>query len=156
MHKVMDVACEIVKLANRNNIPISNLKLQKILYFVQGYSFCVFNQPFFREDMEAWDFGPVVPIVYTNYQKYGANFLPDIRTYYDDSDSKFPIVAFNPYDFKTGENDFLIVVIKKLELYSITELSEIVRKQEPWKKAYSKNLNVIITKESIRKYFKEN
>lgn len=45
------------------------MKLQKLLYYVQGFHIAVFNRPLFNEDIEAWMYGPVVPAVYEYYQE---------------------------------------------------------------------------------------
>ena len=42
---------------------VSNLKLQKLLYYVQGFHLAVFGEPLFEEEIEAWMYGPVVPSV---------------------------------------------------------------------------------------------
>ena len=39
--------------------PMSHLKLQKLLYFVQGYHLAYFGKPLFEDDFEAWVHGPV-------------------------------------------------------------------------------------------------
>lgn len=44
--------------------PISNLQLQKILYFCQLESYRRINKPLFNDDFEAWRYGPVIPSVY--------------------------------------------------------------------------------------------
>ena len=35
-----------------------------------------FNEPCFAEDIEAWDFGPVVPVAYHVYKRFGAGEIP--------------------------------------------------------------------------------
>ena len=47
---------------------LTPLKQQKLLYFVQGWSYAEFNRPFFRERIEAWRNGPVVPDEYDRYK----------------------------------------------------------------------------------------
>lgn len=37
---------------------ISNLKLQKLLYYEQGYHLAIFDTPLFDADIEAWMYGP--------------------------------------------------------------------------------------------------
>ena len=39
---------------------ITNLKLQKLLYFAQSYYLANYNKQFFNEEMQAWAHGPVV------------------------------------------------------------------------------------------------
>ena len=66
MYNALSVAHYIIDFYNRNNRGISNLKLQKVLYFVQA-EFLVGtfdHRPCFSDPIEAWDFGPVVPSVY--------------------------------------------------------------------------------------------
>lgn len=43
---------------------ISNLKVQKMLYYVQGYHLALYDDRFFNEEIMAWQYGPVVPDVY--------------------------------------------------------------------------------------------
>lgn len=50
---------------------ISNLKLQKLLYYAQGISLAANGKPIFEEAIEAWRHGPAVPGVYREYKKYG-------------------------------------------------------------------------------------
>lgn len=47
---------------------LTPLKLQKLLYFVQGWAIAEWGRPFFRDRMEAWRHGPVVPEVYARYK----------------------------------------------------------------------------------------
>ena len=60
---VLDVSRYIINYCNENYYLISNLKLQKILYFVQAFFLEAKNEECFREEIEAWDFGPVIPEV---------------------------------------------------------------------------------------------
>lgn len=55
---VMDVARFIINYSNERDYSISNLKLQKLLYFVQAYYLTSTeeHEPCFKEDIEAWDF----------------------------------------------------------------------------------------------------
>ena len=43
---------------------ISNLKLQKLLYYSQGCFLALRDEPLFDSPIEAWTYGPVVPEVY--------------------------------------------------------------------------------------------
>lgn len=77
---VQDLAEYIITKCTVDNRPITNLQLQKILYFIQVEFLQNFNQPAFNEEIEAWKFGPVVPEVYYRYSGYVG--LP----LYDDSE----------------------------------------------------------------------
>lgn len=55
---------------------ITNLKLQKLLYYAQGYSLALLDRALFNDKIENWEHGPVVPSIYQMYRQHGANPLP--------------------------------------------------------------------------------
>ena len=57
MYSAIDVARYIIWYCKRRRYSISNLKLQKILYFVQANFLVSIGTPCFEEEIEAWDFG---------------------------------------------------------------------------------------------------
>lgn len=63
MYRAEDVAAYIINKQVDDGYPISNLKLQKILYFVQAEFLVSKDEPCFDDVIEAWDFGPVVESV---------------------------------------------------------------------------------------------
>ncbi|PUZ27553.1 Uncharacterized phage-associated protein [Chitinophaga costaii] len=75
-------------IAERNYI--SQLKLQKMVYFAQGYHLSQFGKPLIIEDIEAWKFGPVVPDIYIQYSVFGPNPIveTDILAYDDNLRNK--------------------------------------------------------------------
>lgn len=72
MPRALDVAKYIVNESTLKNYQISNLKLQKILFFLQR-EFLKQGKEAFEDDIEAWQFGPVVPVVYQEFCMFGAN-----------------------------------------------------------------------------------
>ena len=64
----------IIENINKNNIEdLTNLKLQKLLYFAYGVHLSLFNQKLFDSKIEAWQHGPVVPDVYQEFKSFGKN-----------------------------------------------------------------------------------
>jgi uncharacterized phage-associated protein len=51
---------------------LTNMALQKILYFAEGRYLAGHDQPLFENPIEAWDYGPVVPDVYHAFKSYGS------------------------------------------------------------------------------------
>ncbi|MBR3318548.1 MAG: DUF4065 domain-containing protein [Atopobiaceae bacterium] len=80
--KAMDLAHYVVDKCSRDNKPVSNLQLQKILYFLQ-YIYCRTSNGhlIFRETFEAWPYGPVLRKAYREYSGYGGR--PINKTYDD-------------------------------------------------------------------------
>ncbi len=76
-YKAIDIANKLLsRAANGGDGELmSNMKLQKMLYYQQGFHLAYFNEPLFEEDIEAWMYGPVVPCVYERFKKSGSKGL---------------------------------------------------------------------------------
>lgn len=156
IYNVDDVARYVINYSNICDYSISNLKLQKILYFIQAKFLNENDYPCFVEEIEAWSFGPVVPQVYREYKEYGAGHIPYIEKYY--------CFGAGLFDFQVKKYDDNIIcncdkekindMIDECSQYSATDLVNITHKQAPWVDAYVPYLNKIITKDSIKKYFR--
>ena len=62
--QALKLADYVVNYCNKHNKKISNIVLQKYLYFIQGYYLAVFHKPLFGDKLEKWEYGPAVPYVY--------------------------------------------------------------------------------------------
>lgn len=70
MGKVTKIANYFIHLSRATGSLLTNLKLQKLLYFIQGWHLALFKKPLFKDDIEAWDYTPIVKNVYNKYKKY--------------------------------------------------------------------------------------
>ena len=122
--------------------PISNLKLQKLLYFIQAYFLVEVGKPCFSDVIEAWDYCPIVPSVYKEYRVYGSSNIPCT-----DDGSEFRYIKDDDYD---SLNRILAEVSKNTE----SQLTYITRNQLPWINA-RKSVTNRITNKAIADYFKE-
>ncbi len=52
---------------------ITNLKLQKLVYYAQGFSLALNDYPLFNESIKAWAHRPVVPGLYYRFRDRGAS-----------------------------------------------------------------------------------
>ena len=157
MNRVLDVARYIINYSNEKDYGISNLKLQKLLYFVQAF-FLVRSQgkqTCFNAKIEAWDFGPVVPDVYHEFKRYGSGDIPLIRTYLESSDN-YRSFYWAPFDKKVisrEDREIIAEVVDNFKDYSATALVKLTHNQDPWIEAYHTGENNEITVESMRGYF---
>ncbi|WP_353932474.1 type II toxin-antitoxin system antitoxin SocA domain-containing protein [Okeanomitos corallinicola TIOX110] len=117
---------------------ISNLKLQKLLYYAQGFHLALYNEPLFPELVEAWIHGPVVPEVYHEYKNFGSNAIPIPED-----------IDFSIYDEKTV--DLLDEVYSVYGQFSAWKLRNMTHNEEPWKDT---DVSGVITHECLKKYFK--
>lgn len=139
-YNALDIAEYVIERCNQKNKAISNLKLQKILYFIQAQFIIRFGTPCFNNLMQAWDYGPVVPDVYHKYKIYGNTNISSYR--------------HREYNFEPDEQEVLDETIDEATNYSASHLVEITHKQSPWIDAYH-NIDETITPESIKEFFKE-
>ena len=65
----------LLKGDNEEESGICNLKLQKLLYYAQGFYLALFELPLFESKIEAWRHGPVCPEVYHKYKNHGGNLI---------------------------------------------------------------------------------
>jgi len=49
---------------------LTNLKLQKLLYYAQAWHLATYDQELFAEDFRAWVHGPVLPSQYRRFKDY--------------------------------------------------------------------------------------
>jgi uncharacterized phage-associated protein len=57
----------------KDNIPISPLKLIKLVYIAYGWNMALTNERLFEEPIEAWRHGPVIPSLYHEFKHFGSN-----------------------------------------------------------------------------------
>lgn len=140
MYKISDIVDYIFYYENQQGRGVSNLRLQKLLYFIQVQSIIALHEPLFQEPIEAWDFGPVVPKVYHKYKIFGGSNIPIIST---------QLKKVSLPDKVCKEINTMLDACAK---YSTTELTEITYKQLPWKKAYARTIP--ISTNLIKDYYK--
>lgn len=154
MYNVLDICRYVINYSNRKDYGISNLKLQKILYFIQAYflTYTRSHDPCFYEKIEAWDFGPVVPEAYHEYKQFGGGDIPSIRSYTDFDNARIPM---DETIIKRSDRNLINQVVDRFADYTATDLVMITHNQTPWKHAYEYHKNNEISNESIRRYFGE-
>jgi uncharacterized phage-associated protein len=120
---------------------ISNLKLQKLVYYAQGFHLAIFGEPLFDEPIEAWTHGPVVKDLYHEYKEHGANAI-----------DKPVSIDLNRYTKDIRE--LLDDVWKVYGQYSASKLRNLTHAEPIWIEAYNKYPGCVISHDSMKKYFK--
>ncbi len=121
MYRALDLAKYIVTTCNEDKKAISNLQLQKILYFIQK-SFLKLGKQAFSDEIEAWQFGPVIPEVYYYFCGYGAT---PIRASYPKS------------SVRTEDKEIIDEIVKNKRKLNPWELVEQTHnKNGAWDKVY--------------------
>jgi len=142
-----DVANYFLAVANETGDVLTNLKLQKLVYYAQAWYLANFKNPIFKADFEAWIHGPVIPEL---YQKYKVNGSAPIVT-------SLKLAEIN---LETSLISFLSEVAKVYMPYTAFELEAMTHREKPWTDARDgydpdQPCEKVITKNSMRDYYGE-
>lgn len=119
---------------------ISNLKLQKLLYYAQGFHLAIFDKPLFDEEIYAWQHGPVCPNIYYEYRANGSNSIP-----YTDEIEFSSILS-------STQISFLDELYDEFAQFSAWKLRNMTHEEPTW---INHELTAsLIPKEEIKEYFK--
>lgn len=143
MHDVMDIANWFIFYNNSKDVDggdeVSNLKLQKLLYYAQSAFLTMKEKALFNASIRAWEHGPVVPEVYAKYKEYGST----------------GIVEFDPEKLKNIDEEteaLLISVYNIFGEYSAWGLRNLTHSEEPWA---TTEQNEVIQHKKMKKTFRE-
>lgn len=129
-----------IKMTENGADPITNLKLQKLLYYAQGTYMAVVKKRLYSDPIMAWKHGPVVEKVYYYYRDYGSSGI----SYDKDFD-------FSKFDDET--NEILEEVYDMFGQFSAWKLREMTHNETPWQNTEQSKE---ISPEEIQSYFVEN
>lgn len=74
------VANFILSKGIEEGIPISPMKLVKLVYIAHGWTLAVTDAPLLDEQVYAWPYGPVVRSVYFKFREYVSSDIPKLAT----------------------------------------------------------------------------
>lgn len=125
-YSIAAVANKILDEARKRHLSVTNLKIQKLAYFVQGFALKRLEHPLFTEEIQAWTYGPVIPALYKRLKHFGSN---PITGYLESSDA-----------ITDDEKAISVVseVMDKLGRLSATQLVQLSHQsQSPWAAAWN-------------------
>lgn len=141
MHTALEIAAYIINKCIELGRPVSNLQLQKILYYVQGEYMKKNNgEVLFDDGIEAWQYGPVIPVVYYRYNNYSSSSILQKQVYTD-------------IELEQCEKDIIDPVITEKSIYSAWSLVEKTHSETPWINSYKGYNGSPITNDELRKHF---
>jgi uncharacterized phage-associated protein len=127
------------KSSNEEDTGISNLKLQKLLYYSQGFHLAIFGERLFDDEIYAWQHGPVCPDIYHLYKVNVSNVIP-----YTDS------VNFEDY-LSDEQIEFLDEVYDEFGQFSAWRLRNMTHDESTW--INHEHDASIIPQDELKEYF---
>ena len=98
---------------------LTQLKLQKLLFFAQAISLKQNNRTLFSEHILRWEYGPVVNSVYQAYKEWGEN----------------PITEAPAVSFDKATERILEITYRKYGIYTAGHLVDLTHNEKSWKDA---------------------
>lgn len=133
MHSI-DIA-NLFILRHGSDLRLTNLSLNKLVYFAQVESFREHGKPLFSDPIEAWDHGPVEPNVYHAFKRFGRSIITEPL---NDGPN---LEEFTPEQISIVDN-----VAKKYSKLSASDLVRISHREGgAWRSKYAPGKNATIT-----------
>jgi uncharacterized phage-associated protein len=142
MHDAVSIANIFVDMSIKEGNPLTNMKLQKLVYIANGVSLAINDAPLIIEHIEVWPYGPVIPSVYHIYKAFGNSTIKIV----------YPLGDIP--DLEASAKKSVLDAWEIGSKISATRLSNWTHNADsPWTKAKAENKNYI-PDEYMRDYFR--
>ncbi len=136
-----DVAKLFLRWARENGDTITNLKLQKLLYYAQAWYLVNYHRRLFDDDIEAWDFGPVIKSIYRKWKGFDSKPIQ-----YTPNGKEEDV-------FDKHQLEFLVEFYQVFSSFSSTALVSMTHNEDPWKNTFEHGKNKVIPPKDMREYY---
>jgi uncharacterized phage-associated protein len=151
------IANYFLDLADEHKTSLTPMKLQKLIFFAHGWHLALYDEPLIADQVEAWQFGPVVPSIYQEFKHERSGAISTKATEFDLEKFDFlePVVPKNDVRAR-GILDKVWQAYGKLTAIQLSNLTHLP--DTPWANARAKHAadarKVPIDDESIRVHFR--
>ena len=133
---------------------LTHMQLQKLVYLAHGWSLAVTGKELIEDDIEAWEFGPVIRKLYDALRRYGGEKVGRLIKWGDDT--PFPsddgeVARANLEDNEARVIDKVWDIYGRFHAFQLSALTH--SRNSPWSDTYRPNENRVIDKYKIWDYF---
>ena len=121
--KALDLAAHVINRCIDLDMPVSNLKLQQMLYFLEINFIINSGASLIDEKFEAWQYGPVLKSVYDKYSFFAASSIKVRQETQNDLPNEHKNSIINNIDH-----------LAKIDAWLLVEYSH--KPDTPWAKIY--------------------
>ncbi len=132
--KAIDIANTFISRYGDSH-PITNLKLNKLVFYAQVESLKKYGIPLFSDEIQAWEYGPVEPDVYHAFKRYGRGPISAPSAMFEATDRSVSIV------------DEVFRCFSEATAFDLVEASH--RPDGAWAKTYALGKDEVISAEVI-------
>jgi uncharacterized phage-associated protein len=126
--------------ADELGAPVDPMSLEKLIYYAQAFHLMLKDQPLFRDEIQAWRLGPVIPSIHEKYPGYGS--VPIVLSVED-------AVASSGSEIET----FLSEVVGFFCRHTAINLSRATHLENPWIDASEARDNTI-SQASLKAFYR--
>lgn len=137
-------------------VPLDHVKLQKLIYFGHGWHLAEFDSALIRNRIEAWEYGPVVKVVYDEFSKFGSSAITSFAKQLNLETGQYEIAApaLSPAVATLLSNVFSFYA--KIQPFDLSRLTHVAG--GPWDQVWNKprggiTLGMWISNASIKSFF---
>ncbi|HEX8064537.1 MAG TPA: type II toxin-antitoxin system antitoxin SocA domain-containing protein [Allosphingosinicella sp.] len=142
MYDVRDIANYVLDTAETRGVPITNLSLQKLLYFVHGWFYSIYDRPLVRNKFEAWQHGPVQRVIYDQFKVCRNAPIRGLRATYIDPENGESV-----YREPTVDPDHARLIDQVLDKYEKFSAGQLVEQSHvedgPWEYVWQQAEEVV-------------
>lgn len=156
MYDARQVANYLLDCARDCGVVLTNMSILKHIYFAHGWHLASFDVPLISNRIEAWEYGPVIKVVYDSFKIHGAGPITSRATMMDLDTGEFTEAQA---DFSVETEKMLRSILRYYSGFGAFELSDLTHiRGGPWDRVWNAGdgkvrLNMEISNESIRRYF---
>ena len=138
------VADYIIRFCHEHGDLVTNLKLQKLIYYAQAWYLALYDKPLFDEELQAWISGPVQPELYERFKHYQWN---PIKEHPD------------KVEFPKEIEEHILEVLEVFGKYQAYYLERMTHNEDPWRNArrgiaIDEHSTNVISKKDMQEYYK--
>lgn len=138
---------------------LSPMKLQKLVYYAHGWYLALADQPLISERVEAWQYGPVIPALYSQFRRFGNEAITEKARELCFRNGKIFLRSPSLADCEDASDAKQLIarVNEEYGKYSAAQLSNATHKSgTPWQEVYRDGArSIAIPDEKIKDYFKK-
>lgn len=155
----MAIANEFLKKPGALGV-LTQMQLQKLTYIAHGWNLALNEKRLVTDELEAWDYGPVYPLLYNHAKYFGKSPIPRLITDRDDDKISFFVERTGkPYEatLTADEREIIDRVWDRYSSYSAFTLSDLTHKPgTPWYETYfGRGKNAVISDQLITEHYLE-
>jgi uncharacterized phage-associated protein len=120
MYEARKIANLLISRFDVGAINLTNLRLNKLLYFIHGHSLLERKNGLVRNHFEAWPYGPVVRVVYDAFKKFGDKIISEPASFLDYATGEHRPIPFD--EITPDDTKFIANVCRTYAEFSTARL----------------------------------